>query len=113
MEEIIIDDNSPSNFSCIVQWNGKSDLAPPNEVLNKILIINPYKKEIKEKAEGRVSYKLRNKNEQLFNDFLEDFLSIIDLIEGNITMKNLICEEKFKEEDFRDFFKSNFESKSK
>ena len=45
----------------------------------------------------------------LFNKFLETFLRIMDLIESDSTLKRLIRNKKYVENDFRDFFKTKFD----
>ncbi len=47
-------------------------------------------------------------SKQLFDKFLNTFLRIIDLIKSSHTLKNLIRMRDYKEEDFRDFFKTHY-----
>ncbi len=47
--------------------------------------------------------------DSIFKLFSSKLLGIVDLIEGDSTLKALIRENKFKEENFRDFFKTHFE----
>jgi len=47
--------------------------------------------------------------DSIFKKFLYRLLNIVDLIEADSTLKGLIRDNKFKEESFRDFFKTHFE----
>lgn len=47
--------------------------------------------------------------DSIFMKFLLKLLNIVDLIEADSTLKSLSRENKFKEENFRDFFKTHFE----
>lgn len=109
--EIPIDDDSPSSFPCIVQWNGSSDLIQSNDTMVKSLIENPhYKaKPIRYNRGFKLNGILEQDSNQFFDKFLNTFLRIIDLIESYQTLKNLIRSQKFKEVDFKDFFKTHFD----
>ncbi len=109
--EISIGDDSPDSFPCIVQWNEKSDLVKPNETLVKSYIENPYytPKSIRYERGFKLNGIPDKSSSQFFDKFLKTFLRIIDLIESNQTLKNTIRAQKFKEVDFRDFFKNIFD----
>lgn len=108
--EIPIDYDSPSSFPCIVQWNGVSDLTQSNETLVKSFIENlHYKpKPIRYYRGFKLNGIPEQVTTQLFDEFLNIFLRIIDLIESSHTLKNLIRTKTYKEEDFKDFFKTHF-----
>jgi len=110
--EIPIEDDSPSSFSYIVQWNGRSDLAQLNETLVKLSIENPhYKpKPLKYYKGFKLDGIPEQASNQLFDKFFKKFLRIIDLIESYQTLKNLIRTGDYKEVDFRDFFKIHFDA---
>lgn len=109
--EIPIDYDSPSSFPCIVQWNEGSDLSQTNETLVKSLIKNPhYKPKPIRYYRGFEHNGIPEQiSTQLFDEFLNTFLRIIDLIESSQILKNLIRTKNYKEEDFRDFFKTHFD----
>ncbi len=77
----------------------------------KLFIDNPhYKpKPVRYKREFKLNGVPEQDSKQLFDKFLTTFLRIIDLIESNQTLKNLIRSKKFKEVDFRDFFKTHYD----
>ena len=110
--EITIEDDSPASFSCIVQWNGKSDLTKLNETLVESFIENPHyqPKPISYYRGFKLDGIPERVSKHLFDKFLNTFLRIIDLIESNQTLKNLIRSKRFKEVDFRDFFKTIFDA---
>ncbi len=109
--DIIINDDSPEYYSCIVQWNGKLNLTELNETLVKLSIPNPYykAKPIRYIRGFKLNGIPKADSNQFFDKFLNTFLRIIDSIEGDHPLKNLIRTKSYKEEDFRDFFKTYFD----
>ena len=108
--ELNVEEIKQDNFHCVVQWNGKSDLVRSDEKMFEMDIENPHyrPKPIRYDRGFKLDGIPEQASNHLFDKFLSTFLRIIDLIESNQTFKDLIRSQKYKEIDFRDFFKTHF-----